>query len=120
MKWTLVNVRIDPCTMVLVGERSRNQPWFISISVMVCQRFMATNQVLSFRRQLRSKTSLDRSPPSADRTDSSRSLENLPSGKRNDVMITCTGAISLLSEQTECLSLKMEIEESAETFQTEK
>ena len=66
---------------------------------MVCQRFIATNQVLSFRRQLRSKTSLDLSPPSADRTDSSLSLENLPSGKRNDVMITFTGTISSSSNR---------------------
>ena len=63
-------------------------PWLISISVMVCQRSIATNQVSSFLRQLKSKTSFDLSPPRAESTDWSRSRENLPSGKRNEVMIT--------------------------------
>jgi hypothetical protein len=49
---------------------------------------MATNHVLSFLRQLRSNTSLDLSPPRAERTDCNRSRENLPSGKRKDVIIT--------------------------------
>lgn len=61
----------------------------ISSSVMVCQQFMATNQVLSFLRQLRSRTSLDLSLFSAKATDFNRSRENLPSGKRKDVSITC-------------------------------
>jgi hypothetical protein len=49
---------------------------------------MATNHVLSFLRQLRSKTSLDLSPPRAVRTDCNRTSENLPSGKRKEVITT--------------------------------
>jgi hypothetical protein len=55
---------------------------------MVCHLFMATYQVSPFLRQLRSMTSFSLSPPKACRTASSRSWENLPSGKRKDVMMT--------------------------------
>ena len=60
---------------------------------MVCHRFMATNQVSSFLRQLRSRTSFDLSPPRAEMMDCNRSEENLPSGKRKDVMMTYSSAV---------------------------
>jgi hypothetical protein len=65
-----------------------DQPCVISSSVIVCHRFIATNHVLAFLRQLRSKTSLDISFPNDERTAFSRSRENLPSGKRKEVMMT--------------------------------
>lgn len=55
---------------------------------MVCHLFIATNQVSSFFRQLRSMTSFSLSPSSAARTELSRSCENFPSGKRKDVIMT--------------------------------
>lgn len=57
---------------------------------------MATNHVFPFFRQLRSRTSFDGSFPSDDRTDLSLSRENLPSGKRKDVIITF-GLVSTLN-----------------------
>ena len=49
---------------------------------------MATNHVLPFFRQLKSKTSFDLSSPRAERIAFKRSGEKLPSGNRYDVMIT--------------------------------
>ena len=65
-----------------------SSPWFTSISVIVCHLFIATNQVLSFLRQLRSMTSFSLSPSRAATTESRRSWENFPSGKRKDVIMT--------------------------------
>lgn len=70
------------------GSPGRLIPLVISISVSVCHLFIATNQVSAFRRQLRSMTSLLLSLSNDKRTDSSRSRENLPLGKRNDVIMT--------------------------------
>lgn len=66
-------------------------PAHTSMSVMVCHLSMATNQLSSAppcRRQLRSMTSLDLSPPSAARTASRRACEKVALGKRNEVMTT--------------------------------
>jgi hypothetical protein len=50
------------------ATQHEDSPWVISISVMVCHLFIATNQVVSFRRQLRSMTSLFLSLPKATST----------------------------------------------------
>jgi hypothetical protein len=55
---------------------------------MVCHLLVATNHLSSFRRQLRSMTSLLLSLSSADRTARRRSLLKTLSGKRYDVMMT--------------------------------
>ncbi len=58
------------------------------MSVIVCHLFMATNHEFPFLLQLRSMTSLFLWSPSAQRTSFNRSIENLPFGKRYDVIIT--------------------------------
>lgn len=63
-------------------------PSFTSISVMVCHLFIATNQVSSLLRQLRSMTSFSLSPPRDSNTEFSRSWENFPLGNRKEVMMT--------------------------------
>jgi len=75
----------------------------ISISVIVCHLFMATNQVSPFRLQLRSMTSLDVSLPRDERTDFKRSSEKRPLGNRKEVMMTycCTLAHCVLPSMTE-------------------
>lgn len=60
----------------------------ISISVIVCHLFMATNHVEPFLRQLRSTTSLSLSLSRAARTDSSLSRLKRPAGNKKEVMIT--------------------------------
>lgn len=69
-------------------RRSDSLPAVNSISVRSCHLFMATNQVLPLRRQLRSMTSFEVSLSRALSTDCRRSRENLPEGKRKDVMMT--------------------------------
>src|SRR5271155_52889 len=54
---------------------------------MVCHLFIATNQVVPLRRQLRSMTSLLLSLSRALRTFWSRSREKRPDGKRKDVIM---------------------------------
>lgn len=66
----------------------RTMPLVISISVIVCHLFIATNQVSSLRLQERSRTSFDLSLPSVLRIDCNLANSNLPSGKRKDVTIT--------------------------------
>lgn len=56
---------------------------------------MATNHVFPLFRQLRSRTSFEGSFPSDERTDLSLSMENLPSGKRKDVIITFSLSVTL-------------------------
>lgn len=65
-----------------------SSPWLISKSVIVCHLSIATLQPPSTLLQLRSITSFDVSPSSSNSTDSSRSWENVPAGKRKDVMMT--------------------------------
>src|SRR5271154_310640 len=69
-------------------EEGGCEPLVISISVMVCHLFMATNQVEFWRRQLKSMTSLVGSLARDFRTDCRRGSENRPEGKRKDVMMT--------------------------------
>ena len=70
------------------NSTSQNLPAVNSISVRSCHLFMATNHVSPLRRQLRSMTSFEVSLFKALSTDCRRSRENLPEGKRKDVMMT--------------------------------
>lgn len=77
----------------LGGRGNGRLPWLISMSVMVCHLFIATNHLGSWpscccRRQLKSMMSLLLSPPSAARTESRRGWLKCASGKRKDVMMT--------------------------------
>jgi hypothetical protein len=58
------------------------------MSVSVCHLFMATYQEVPTRRQERSRTSFEVSFPKAERTDWRRGRENVPEGKRKDVIMT--------------------------------
>ena len=69
-------------------RQSDSLPAVNSMSVRSCHLFMATNQVSPLRRQLRSMTSFEVSLSRALSTDCRRSRENLPEGKRKDVMMT--------------------------------
>lgn len=57
-------------------------PWLISMSVMVCHLFMATNQVVPRLRQLRSMTNFDLSLSSDSNTACNRSIEKVAFGNR--------------------------------------
>lgn len=88
-----------------------NSPAVNSMSVRSCHLFMATNHVSPLRRQLRSMTSFEVSLSSALSTDCKRSKENLPDGKRKDVIMTFNDlnqhmpfAISRVSSFTKILS----------------
>lgn len=83
--------RLDRCCAILARVTAQEDlctPSLTSISVIVCHLFIATNQVSSFLRQLRSMTSFSLSPPRAASTKSRCSCENLPEGKRKEVMMT--------------------------------
>lgn len=56
---------------------------------------MATNHVFPFLRQLKSRTNFEGSFSNDERTDLSLSRENLPSGKRKDVIITFALSVTL-------------------------
>lgn len=63
-------------------------PFVMAKSVMVCHLSIATRHPFSTRRQLRSITSLLVLPSKALSTDCNLSRENVPDGKRKDVMMT--------------------------------
>lgn len=68
--------------------RKLNIPCVSSKSVMTCHLFVATNHLLSLRRQDRSITSLFLSLSRACRMAFRRSMEKMLLGNRADVMIT--------------------------------
>lgn len=86
--------RVERTSVTKEGAQEKHEPFskdlpaVSSISVRVCHLFMATNQVAPLRRQLKSMTSLEVSLSRAASTDLRRSRENLPSGKRNEVIMT--------------------------------